>query len=138
METQNPTDVIATVDPTQGLSVVPDTAAFGVSLKRSYSQIRKDRADDLTRKTFIKYKRQIEDFDEELYSLVTQQENMLDLAPNHTQSLVIAGDFDAAEYMKSDLDLSLKIRNKKIQANIVRERCNYLFGTTYSLLELKY
>ncbi len=127
------------VIPTGGaIAPIPDTAAFGVSLKRSYSQIRKDRADDLTRKTYIKYKRTIEDLDEELYSLQMGQENMLDLAPNHTQSLVVAGDFDAADYMKTDLDLSWKIRNKKIQANIARERCNYLFGTDYPLLEVKY
>lgn len=127
------------VIPTGGaIAPIPDTAAFGVSLKRSYSQIRKDRADDLTRKTYIKYKRTIEDLDEELYSLQMAQENMLDLAPNHTQSLVVAGDFDAADYMKTDLDLSWKIRNKKIQANIARERCNYLFGTDYPLLEVKY
>lgn len=122
---------------TGSVIVIPDTAAFGVSLKRNNSQIRKDRADTITRNTFIKYKRKIEDLDEDLFTLVNQQENMLDLAPNHTQSLVPVESFDATAFMEADCKLSLTIRNKRIEANIVRRRCNYLFGTAYPILTVE-
>lgn len=133
----NNNEEVAPITVESGILAVPDTAAFGISLKRTYGKIRKDRADDLTRKTFVKYKRKVEDYDEELYSLSMQQENMMDLSPATTTSLIPAADFDAETYLNTDLELSLKIRNKKIQANIVRRRCNYLFGTKYPLLKIE-
>lgn len=116
---------------------IPDTAAFGVSLKRNNSQIRKDRADELTRKTFMKFKRKIEDLDDDLYTMLTRRENMLDLSPANAQSLVPAVNFDADAYLEEDIALSKNIREKSIIANMTRRRCNYLFGTTYALLPVE-
>lgn len=116
---------------------VSENAVFGQSLKRNNTQIKKDRADELTRSTFIKYKRAVEDLDEEIYRLITDRNNMLDLSPSSIQSLMPAKDFDAGRYLLEDIKLSKEIREKTIIANITRQRCNYLFNTNYELLTLE-
>lgn len=116
---------------------VSENAVFGLSLKRNNSQIKKDRADEITRSTFIKYKRAVEDLDEEIYRLITDRNNMLDLSPSSIQSLMPAKDFDAGRYLIEDIRLSKELREKTIIANVTRQRCNVLFNTNYEPLPLE-
>jgi len=55
------------------------------------------------------------------------QENMLDLSPTSSISLVLASDFDSGEYVSKDMSLGVKIRNAKIKLEIAARRYSYLF-----------
>jgi len=101
--------------------------AFIVSLKRNNKQIRDDRAAAIGEDTELLYKRQMEDLDVNLRRMRREQENMLDLSPHDTHSLVLASDFDSAEYVAKDITLGVKIRNEQIKLDIARERYQYLF-----------
>ena len=118
-------------------TVVSENAAFGSSLKRNNAAIKKDRADEITREAYIRFKRAVEDLEEELYRLIRKRNNMLDLSPTSIQSLMPAKDFDAGQYLIDDVDLSILIREKTIKSNITRKRCNYLFGTDYKQIALE-
>lgn len=102
--------------------------AFIESLKRNNKQIRADRADAIGEDAQLIYKRQVEDLQMEITKMKREQENMLDLSPSHAQSLILASDFDAQEYVKKDIDLGVKIRNAEIKLEIAQRRYNYLFG----------
>ena len=57
------------------------------------------------------------------------QENMLDLSPTTTDSLILASDFKCDEYVEKDRNLGLDIRNVEIQIEIATARFAYLFGS---------
>lgn len=103
-------------------------AAFMESLTRNNRQIRKDRAEAIAEDAQILYKRKVEDLEIQISRMRRDQENMLDLSPDHAQSLKLASDFDAAGYVEKDLELGVKIRNAEIALEISRARYQYLFG----------
>lgn len=113
---------------------LPTTGAFAESLKRSNSQIKKDRADQIGRMLMKQYQRKIEDLDDEIYQEAIARENMLDLSPSTIGSLQPAVNFDADKFLIQDVDAGIRLRELKIKSNIVRGRFNYLFGNTYELL----
>ena len=102
--------------------------AFIVSLKRNNKQIRDDRAAAIGEDTELLYKRQMEDLDVSLKRMRREQENMLDLSPHDTHSLILASDFDSADYVAKDIALGVKIRNEEIKLEIAKTRFQYLFG----------
>ena len=53
---------------------------------------------------------------------------MLDLSPTSTQSLTLAIDFDCDNFVKSDIEIGIKIRNAEIKLEIAKARYRYLFG----------
>ena len=61
--------------------------------------------------------------------LKREQENMLDLSPTDADSLVLASDFDAKEYVTKDIEISVKIRNLEIKYDLAQKRYQYLFTT---------
>jgi len=107
---------------------VKTEGAFVSSLKRNNRQIREDRAISITEDAQLIYKREIEDMNQEIKKIKRERENMLDLSPTNAQSLIVASDFKAKEYMQKDIDLGLKIRELEIKLEIAQERYNYLFG----------
>ena len=106
-----------------------EKGAFISSLKRNNKQIRDDRAASIVETTQLKYKRKIEDLEMSIKDMKRDQENMLDLSPTTTQSLVMASDFDSDAYIQKDLDLGVKIRNEEIKLDITKKRYAYLFVT---------
>ena len=102
--------------------------AFISSLKRNNKQIRDDRATAISETTQMLYRRKVEDLEVELKQMMRERENMLDLSPTNSQSLVLASDFKAQEFVEKEIDLGVKIRNTEITLEIARERYNYLFG----------
>lgn len=102
--------------------------AFVSSLKRNNRQIRDDRAAAIAEDTELVYKRKIEDYELSLKKMRREQENMLDLSPANAQSLILASDFNSAEYVEKDIELGIKIRNTEITLEIARKRYDYLFG----------
>lgn len=104
--------------------------AFVSSLKRNNRKIREDRAAAISDDTQVLYKRKIEDLQLEIKKLRREQENMLDLSPTTADSLVLASDFDSAQYVEKDVDIGVKIRNLEIKLEIASRRYSYLFGNT--------
>jgi hypothetical protein len=107
---------------------VENGGAFFGSLKRNNKQIRDDRAIAIAEDTQLVYKRKIEDLNLSIKKMKREQENMLDLSPTNTQSLILASDFDSTIYTEKDIDLGVKIRNAEITLEIAQKRYNYLFG----------
>lgn len=110
------------------LSASKSEGAFFSSLKRNNRQIRDDRATAIAEDTELVYKRKIEDLELCIKKMKREQENMLDLSPTNAQSLILASDFDSAQYAEKDVDLGIKIRNTEITLEIARKRYQYLFG----------
>jgi hypothetical protein len=107
---------------------VENGGAFFGSLKRNNKQIRDDRAIAIAEDTQLVYKRKIEDLNLSIKKMKREQENMLDLSPTNTQSLILASDFDSTIYTEKDIDVGVKIRNAEITLEIAQKRYNYLFG----------
>ncbi len=107
--------------------------AFLESLKRNNTKIREDRATAIVEDAQIMYKREVEDLAIHLKRLKREQDNMLDLSPTDADSLVLATDFDAKNYVAKDLELGIKIRNMEIRLEIAKKRYAYLFGNNLKL-----
>ena len=101
--------------------------AFLESLKRNNRQIREDRAAAIVEDAHLIYRREIEDLAMQIKRLKREQENMLDLSPTDADSLVLASDFDAKEYVTKDIEISVKIRNLEIKYDLAQKRYQYLF-----------
>jgi hypothetical protein len=111
-----------------GVEKEENLGLFVNSLKRNNKQIRDDRATAICEDTEVLYKRQVEDLELSIRKMLREQENMLDLSPTNAQSLVLASDFNSADYVLKDIDLGVKIRNAEIKLEIARTRYNILFG----------
>lgn len=102
--------------------------AFVESLKRNNAKIRHDRATAIGEDAELIYKRSVEDIQVSIRQMERDQENMLDLSPDHAMSLKLACDFDSKEYVTKDVELGVRIRNAKIKLEIAQKRYRYLFG----------
>jgi hypothetical protein len=108
---------------------VASEGAFIASLKRNNTKIRADRAEAIGEDAQVKYRRQIEDLQLDIKRMRRDQENMLDMSPDHAMSLKLATDFEADEYVAKDIELGVRIRNTSIKLEIATTRYEYLFGT---------
>ena len=104
--------------------------AFITSLKRNNRKIREDRAQAIAEDAQVMYKRTIEDLQLSIKRMNRELENMLDMSPENAQSLIVASDFKAEEYVKKELEIGLRIRNAEIKLEIAQKRYKYLFGGT--------
>lgn len=102
--------------------------AFLDSLKRNNQQIRDDRAASIADDAELMYKREVEDLALTIRKLQREQENMLDMSPTDADSLVLASDFNAKDYVAKDLEVGVKLRNLEIKLDIAKNRYAYLFG----------
>lgn len=102
--------------------------AFVDSLKRNNAQIRADRADAIAEMAKLKFRRALEDLEIEINTMERERENMLDMSPTNSMSLVLASDFKADEYVSKELKLAVALYNAKIKLSEGKNRFNYLFG----------
>lgn len=102
--------------------------AFVSSLQRNNRQIKDDRATAIAEDAQLTYRRNIEDLEMTLKRMHRAQENMLDMSPENTQSLILGKDFDGPGYVEKDTSLALEIRNTEIRLELARDRYKYLFG----------
>lgn len=109
-------------------------AAFLDALKRNNEKIRDDRANAIAEDAQLMYKRETEDLALSLKRLIREQESMLDMSPTDANSLVLASDFDAKDYVAKDLEMSIKIRNLEIKLELAKKRYTHLFGATINEL----
>lgn len=102
--------------------------AFKDSLVRTNKEIKRGRAASIVEDAEMRYKRTVEDLTTALKRLRREQENMLDLSPENMHTLMVAKDFDSANYVEMDLTLGVKIREATIRLEIAIQRYDYLFG----------
>ena len=109
-------------------TAVPVTpGAFVSSLKRTNSQIKSARATMIGINAETNFRRKIEDINLNINSMKMELENMLDMSPTNSQSLVLAADFDAEKFTQQYVDLKVKIRNAEITRDLAKESYDYLF-----------
>lgn len=104
--------------------------AFVGSLVRNNKKIREDRAIAIAEAAEMLYKRTVEDTELEIKQLRRDREAMLDLSPTDAQSLVLASDFNAQNFVEKDIKLGLAIRNLEIKLDIAKSRYDHLFKQT--------
>lgn len=101
--------------------------AFVDSLKRNNAKIREDRAASIAEDAELIYKREVEDLNQQIRKLKRERDNMLDLSPGTTVSLIPAADFNAKEFAARDIEIGVKLRNLEITHEIAVKRYNELF-----------
>ena len=102
--------------------------AFVASLKRTNKQIKDDRAEAICEAAQITMRRAVEDLELTLKRLRRDRENMLDMSPENTHSLILGKDFDAQKFVETEATIGLDIRNTEIKLEILSKRYTYLFG----------
>ena len=105
-----------------------EVGAFILSLKRNNRDIKNDRATAIAEDAELVFKREIEDLQMKLKRLIRKRDNMLDLSPSNTHSLMLAEDFDAKGFVEEDLKLAVEIRNLEIKISLGELRFQHLFG----------
>lgn len=101
---------------------------FFESLRRNFKQIREDRAIAIAEDGELAFKRQVEDIEHNLKKMRRERDNMLDLSPDHAQSLKLASDFNAKEFAVNHIRLGIKIREEEIRLDIAKRAYLSLFG----------
>jgi len=104
--------------------------AFLDSLKRNNGQIKAARAAAIGEDTEIAYRRKVEDLESKIKKVKRRRDNMLDLSPESTDSLILAKDFKEDEFVAEDIRLSSELRNLTISLEIAKGRYDFLFGYT--------
>lgn len=102
--------------------------AFVESLKRNNTKIKEDRAIAIAEAAELIYKREVEDLGIQIKQIKRERDAMLDLSPKDANSLILASDFNAKEFVNKDLELGVKIRNLEIKLEIAQARYNELFN----------
>lgn len=107
---------------------VSTEGVFMTTLTRNNKKIREDRALSIAEDAELLYKRKVEDLETQIKRKKRDRENMLDLSPATADSLIVASDFRADEFVAKDLAIGIELRNLEIQLEIARSRYEYLFG----------
>lgn len=101
--------------------------AFVGSLVRNNKKIREDRAIAIAEAAQMLYKREVEDTELKIKQLKRDREAMLDLSPTTADSLVLASDFDAKQFVERDIEMGVAIRQLEIKLEIAKDRYTHLF-----------
>ncbi len=107
---------------------VKASGMFLETLKRNNKQIRDDRAQAIVEDASVLFKRKLEDLELNVKRMKREQENMLDLSPKDSTSLILASDFNAEGYIRKEFELMVSIHNDEIKLEKGRKRYEYLFG----------
>ncbi len=102
--------------------------AFGLSLLRNGAKIKQDRAITILMSSERYYRRKVEDLVDKIRDLQTARSGALDLSPTDINSLVLASDFDSAEFYAEDRKFTLAIREARVELEEMRARYEFLFG----------
>ena len=100
---------------------------FVKTISRSNKELKKDRALIIAKATEKALRRKIEDFNDHLESLKLRLDNLLDINPSNTHTIINPGDFDPEVYLKTAEDIDLKIRDITIRRDLAKKRYDLLF-----------
>lgn len=109
--------------------------SFVESLKRNNKQIREDRALSIGEDAEMFYERMVRDLERELRGVKRDRENLLDLAGDSTLKIITPSEFNAAAFVKTDMELGIKIRDLQIRLEIALKRYTDLFGVELPVKE---
>lgn len=104
---------------------------FQEFLARNSKQIRQGRAENISEEALIEYKRKAEDIEHSLKKLRRTRNNMLDMSPDNTYTILNAKDFDAKEFTDEYHRIGVKIRNLEIEYEIVKKDLKELFNVNF-------
>ena len=96
-------------------------------ISRSNKELRQDRALIIAKGTEKALRRKIEDFNDNLESLKLSLENLLDINPSNTHTIINPSDFDSAAYIRTAEEIDLKIRDITIRRDLAKVRYEQLF-----------
>lgn len=102
--------------------------AFVNSLRRNNKQIKDDRAATISEDAQMSYQRAIEDLIMDVKRMKRSRENMLDLSPENTFSLMLGKDFDGKKFVEADTKIAVDLRNAEIKLELMQKQFEYLFG----------
>jgi hypothetical protein len=105
-----------------------NAGAFVASLKRTNKAIKDDRAEAISEDAEMLFRRRVEDMQMKIKRMKRNRENMLDLSPENSFSLMLADKFDGDKFAEEDIKLGVDIRNEEIKLEIATKRYEYLFG----------
>lgn len=120
-------------DQTEVTTTEQKVSALAATLSRNTSQIKADRASEISELLEIEAKRKVEDIDREVKQLERRRKSSLDLSPDNTYSIMKVKDFEPKDFMDVYTNLGLQIREAKVRLNIAKQAYNELFGETYHL-----
>jgi len=108
---------------------MPDikNSSFFNKISRSNKELRQDRALIIAKGTEKALRRKIEDFNDNLESLKLSLDNLLDINPSNTHTIINPSDFDAAIYIRTAEEIDLKIRDITIRRDLAKARYDQLF-----------
>lgn len=110
---------------------VAEQGKFGQLLMRSNTKLRQDRGLKIVKDTEKKYRRTIEDLQDNLENLEVDRDNMLDINPSNAQTIINPSDFESDLFVKKDIEIGLKVREVKIKLEVAKERYADLFEAEY-------
>ena len=103
------------------------TSTFFNKISRSNKELRKDRALIIAKATEKTLRRKIEDFNDQLASLKLSLDNLVDINPSNTHTIINPGDFIPETYIRNAEEIDLKIRDITIRRDLAQERYDQLF-----------
>lgn len=103
-------------------------SSFLSTIARSNKELRHDRAMAITKSTEKALRRKIEDFNETLENLQLDLDNLLDINPSNTHTIINPSDFNADSYIATAENIDLKMRDIHIRKELAQKRYDTLFG----------
>jgi hypothetical protein len=97
-------------------------------MAQSSKEIKQYKIAAITEGLNFAYKARIEEIEREIRSKKWRLEEMMDLFPSTTQSLVIGKDFNPKEFVTEDLQIHVDLRNLEIMLDIAKRRYKFLTG----------
>jgi len=108
-------------------------------LKRSYKQLKDDRAEAVVEELETSWKRRVEDLCHEIKKIDRDRNNLIDdLSPDVSfKTNVVPSDFDGNKFMEKDIELGIKRRNTIIKLEVTLSRYEDMFGAYPNKAEIE-
>ena len=104
------------------------TGAFYDSLIRSNEKIKESRAKEIYEDAELTFRRYVEDLRAHLIKTTRARRAMLDLSPDSSISLTLAKNFNANNFVETDLRLGEEIKEISERLELAEERYEEMFG----------
>lgn len=102
---------------------------FQSILMRNNKQLREDRGLLISKNAEKSYRRRVEDLSDALEQLIVDRDQLLDVNPGNTQTIINPSDFNQDEFVSKHVEIGLKIREIQIKLEVAKKGYEDLFGT---------